>query len=221
MNILHLSFSSRGSASESRGLAARILTHLLAIHPQATVVERMLGDEPLPHIDANYALAQHSATAEVGDQGSIARSDEAIAELRSADVVVIGTPMHNLTVPSSFKAWLDHVVRARKTFDVTSQGKKGLLRDRPVLVAVSSGGRFSGDRARQPDFLTPYLSELLRMIGLRDVHFFSVEGTGGAKDSVARAREEAGQELDRFFESFSKRSPVPGRGALVVGDQGS
>ena len=205
MNILHLSFSSRGSASESRRLAARIMTHLLAIHPHATVVERMLGDEPLPHIDANYALAQHSATAEVGDQGSIARSDAAIAELRSADVVVIGTPMHNLSAPSSLKAWIDHVVRARETFQVTSEGKRGLLPDRPVLVAVSSGGRFSGDRARQPDFLTPYLRELLKMIGLRDIHFFSVEGTGAAQDAVARSREEAGHELEQFFETFSMR----------------
>jgi len=205
MNILHLSFSSRGPASESRRLAARIVTHLLAIRPQAIVVERMFGDEPLPHIDANYALAQHSATAEVGDQGSIAQSDAVIAELRSADVVVIGTPMHNLTVPSSLKAWIDHVVRARETFQVTSEGKTGLLPDRPVLVAVSSGGRFSGDRARQPDFLTPYLRELLKMIGLRDIHFFSVEGTGRAQDSVARSREEADHELEQFFEAFSRR----------------
>jgi FMN-dependent NADH-azoreductase len=206
VKILHLSFSPRGPASESRALARKMLSHLFARYPNATLIERMLGEDPLPHIDADYALAQHSAIAEVHDQGSTARSDAAIAELHGADLVVISTPMHNLTVPSALKSWLDHVVRARSTFDMTSEGKKGKLRDRPVLVAVASGGRFSGERARQPDFLTPYLLELLKMVGLRDVHFFSIEGTGAAEESVARAREEAGLELDRFFETFARDS---------------
>jgi hypothetical protein len=69
-----------------------------------------------------------------------------------ADVVVIGTPMHNLTVPAALKAWIDHVVRARRTFTISAAGKVGTLRDRPVFVAIASGGRFSGERARQPDF---------------------------------------------------------------------
>ena len=105
-------------------------------------------------------------------------SEELIRELESADFVVIGTPMHNLTVPSALKAWIDHVVRARRTFNVTPAGKVGTLRDRPVFVAIASGGRFSGERARQPDFLTPYLKAILGMIGLHDLTFFSVQGTG-------------------------------------------
>jgi FMN-dependent NADH-azoreductase len=169
------------------------------------LVERHYGDDPLPHIDADYAWVQHSAAAEVRQQGSIARSDEAIADLQGADVVVIATPMHNLTVPSTLKCWLDHVVRARRTFAVTREGKKGLLSDRPVFVAVSSGGRFSGERARQPDYLTPYLRALLEIIGLLDVHFFSVEGTGADDASVSAARAAARQRLAEFFESFFQR----------------
>ena len=110
----------------------------------------------ISHVDENYAISQQSS-ADVSQEGTIAQSEELIAEIESSDFVVIGTPMHNFTVPSALKAWIDHVVRARRTFKMTKEGKVGRLHDRPVFVAVSSGGRFSGERARQPDFLTPYL----------------------------------------------------------------
>jgi FMN-dependent NADH-azoreductase len=186
VKILHLSFSSRGLASESIRLASVMLDHLFAIYPHAVLVERMLGDEPLPHIDANYALAQHLAIATAAHHGSIIRSEEAIRTLQA------------------LKAWLDHVVRVRRTFDLTSDGKKGMLHDRPVFIVVASGGRLTGDRARQPDFLTPYLQEVLKMVGLRDVHFFHVEGTGAPEEIVEKARESARMNLERFFDSFAE-----------------
>jgi FMN-dependent NADH-azoreductase len=112
------------------------------------------------HVDESYAIdlgsTQQSFTA-TAQGGSISQSEELIQDLEWADFVVIGTPMHNFTVPSALKAWIDHIVRVRRTFNVTTEGKVGTLRDRPVFIAVSSGGRFSGERARQPDFLTPYL----------------------------------------------------------------
>jgi FMN-dependent NADH-azoreductase len=74
------------------------------------------------------------------------------------------------------KAWIDHVVRVRRTFAITPDGKAGLLRDRPVHVAVVSGGRFTGAFARQPDFLTPYLKVALATIGLHDLRFTAMEG---------------------------------------------
>jgi len=123
--------------------------------------------------------------------------------LESADLVVIGTPMHNFTVPSALKAWIDHVVRIRRTFHVTADGKAGTLRDRPVFFAIASGGRFSG-RARQPDFLTPYLKAILPTIGLHDLTFFSVEGTALGPDAIAEARAMADRALQEYFSS-----PVP------------
>ncbi len=113
--------------------------------------------------------------------------------------MVIGTPMHNMTAPAALKAWIDHVVRARRTFDVTPAGKVGLLDDRPVFVAVASGGRFTGERARQPDFLTPYLRAVLGMVGLRDLTFFSVQGTGAGLDAVAEARAGTDRALAAHF----------------------
>lgn len=199
MNILHLSCSPRGQLAESYRLSQKIVGFLLERDPSATLVNRVIGGAVLPHIDANYALTQHSATADVYADGSVALSDELIRELENADVLVIGTPMHNLTVPSTLKAWIDHVVRARRTFNVGPQGKVGTLRDRPVFIAVASGGRFSGERARQPDFLTPYLSYILGMIGLRNLTFFSVQGTGLGADVVAEARAGTDRVLQDYF----------------------
>ncbi len=135
----------------------------------------------------------------------MSRSEELIQELESADFVVIATPMHNFTVPAALKAWIDHVVRVRRTFDVTAQGKLGALRDRPVFVAVSSGGRFSGDRAHQPDFLTPYLKAILGTIGLHDLTFFSVEGSALGPDALVAARTKADQAMQRFFLRFARQ----------------
>lgn len=157
MKILYVSCSPRGQAAESDRLAQKIIARVMRTEPTATLLKRAIGDGSLAHVDANYALGQGSPTAEISQDGSVTVSEELIRELESADVVVIGTPMHNLSVPSALKAWIDHVVRARRTFNVTRAGKVGTLRDRPVFIAVSSGGVFSGDHARQPDFLTPYL----------------------------------------------------------------
>lgn len=196
--ILFVSCSPRGRAAESHRLAQKIIGHLLEKHPDAIVMERMIGWGTIEHVDENYAIAQASSS-DPSQSGSISVSDELIQELESADVLVIGTPMHNFTVPSVLKAWIDHVVRVRRTFNVTPGGKVGLLRDRPVLVAVASGGRFSGERARQPDFLTPYLKAVLGIIGLRDLAFFSVQGTGFGPDAMAEARTRADQALREHF----------------------
>ena len=197
--ILLLTCSPRGDASESNRLALRIVDRLARAHPQARLVTRALGPLSMPHVDANYALAQHSATAHVTVDGAIARSEELIRELETADAVVLATPLHNLGVPSALKAWIDHVVRARRTFTMSSAGKVGLLRDRPVYVAVAAGGRFSGADARQPDFLTPYLRLILDTIGLHDVTFFSVEGTGAADEAVMASRAWAAEQVDAHF----------------------
>jgi FMN-dependent NADH-azoreductase len=129
----------------------------------------------------------------------MSQSEELIRELESADCVVIATPMHNFTVPSTLKAWIDHVVRVRRTFIATPDGYVGLLRDRPVFVAVSSGGRYSGPRARQPDFLTPYLRACLGTIGLRDLIFFAVEGTALPPDVLGDVKAKTDRELQSYF----------------------
>lgn len=185
--ILHVSCSPRGEAAESYRLSSRIVELLRQREPLATVTHRVIGDGSVPHVDMNYAISQASLH-DVSQEGSMALSEILVQELQGADVVVIGTPMHNLTVPSVLKAWLDHVVRARRTFEITAAGKVGTLHDRPVYLAVASGGRFSGERARQPDFLTPYVKSILAMIGLRDLTVFSVQGTAAGSEALAETR---------------------------------
>jgi FMN-dependent NADH-azoreductase len=206
MRILHVSCSPRGQASESHRLSQNIIGFLLRSTPTAVLVNRVVGNGALPPVDASYAVSQQSLE-DVSQEGSAARSEEMIQELESSDVVVISTPVHNYTVPSALKVWIDHIARVRRTFNVTPNGKVGTLRDRPVFVAVSSGGRYSGTRARQPDFLTPYLQAILGMIGLHNLTFFSVEGTAFGADAVAATRARTDEALQEYFSSF--RPPLP------------
>lgn len=192
MKILHITCSPRGQQSVSYRLSQRVMDRLLARHPAAQIVTRDLWAEPLPHVDGDYAAALGGArdgarTTGARAMSSLALSERLIAELRDADCVIIATPMHNFTVPSALKAWLDHVVRIGVTFNATPEGKIGTLADRPVYIAVSSGGYRTGERARQPDFLEPYLRAILPTIGLKNLSFFSVESTVAGPDATTAA----------------------------------
>lgn len=202
MKILHISCSPRGPASESYWLSQKIIGFLVQRAPAAVLIDREIGGGALTHIDGNYALtlgARQPSAEAISQEGSVARSDKLIQELEQADVLVIATPMHNLTIPSALKAWIDHIARVKRTFSIGPEGKTGLLRDRPVFIAVASGGQYTGKRARQPDFLTPYLKTILATLGLHDLNFFSVEGTAMGPDAVAEARTRAEQSLHEYF----------------------
>ena len=177
MNILHIDSSPR-QQSHSRQLSAAIVEKLLEVAPGADIIRRDLGTDPLPQTVALYAAALASpATLAAPPTGSLDLSEQLIREVEAADAVVIGTPMHNLTIPSVLKAWIDQVLRVGRTMKSTPAGKVGMLRDRPVLIGVGSGGFFTGERANQPDFLTPYLSLSLSSIGLKTQQFFPLQGT--------------------------------------------
>ncbi|NVD70606.1 NAD(P)H-dependent oxidoreductase [Duganella sp. BJB1802] len=198
MKILHITCSPRGPQSVSYRLSQRVMDRLLTQHPAAQIVTRDLCAEPLPHIDGDYATALGGGAKPANGRAasSLALSDRLIAELRDADYVVIATPMHNFTVPSVLKAWLDHVVRIGVTFNVTPEGKVGTLADRPVYIAVSSGGYRTGERARQPDFLEPYLRALLPTIGLKNLSFLSVQATAAGPETTTAAFAAVERELD-------------------------
>jgi FMN-dependent NADH-azoreductase len=177
MNILHIDCSPRPE-SHSRQLSRAIVNKLLEIAPGASIHRRDFAAAPLPHASPDYATTLSSpATLAAPLKGALELSETLIREVEAADAIVIGTPMHNLTVPSVFKAWIDQILRAGRTFKSTPAGKVGMLRDRPVFVGVASGGVFTGDRANQPDFLTPYLSVVLGSIGLKTLQFASVQAT--------------------------------------------
>lgn len=197
--ILHISSSPRGAASASYQLSQQVMRRLLLKHPRAKVVARDLWRDQLPHVDGEYAtaLASRDRAPDGGPGSALARSDGLIAELRAADCVVLATPMHNYTVPSVLKAWIDHVLRIGHTFTATPKGKVGALADRPVYIAISAGGYRTGDKARQPDFLEPYLKAVLGTMGLHDVTVLSVQGLSAGGGQAAEG--EAAAQLERCF----------------------
>jgi FMN-dependent NADH-azoreductase len=192
MNILHIDCSSRPE-SQSRQLSAAIVRKLLEGAPDASISRRDFGATPPPHATPDYATALSSqATLVAPPTGSLDFSEVLIREVEAADVIVIGTPMYNLTVPAVLKAWIDQILRAGRTFMSTPAGKVGMLRDRPVYVGIASGGVFTGERANQPDFLTPYLSVVLASIGLKTLQFLPVQATAFLGQDQARlARDKA------------------------------
>ena len=197
MNILHIDCSPRPE-SHSRQLSAAIVKKLLEVAPGASISRRDFAAAPLPHASPDYATTLSSpATLAAPLRGALELSEALIQEVEAADVVVIGTPMNNLTVPSVLKAWIDQILRAGRTFKSTPAGKVGMLQDRPVFVGIASGGVFTGDRANQPDFLTPYLSVVLGSIGLKTLQFLSVQATAFLdRDQATSARDKALAAID-------------------------
>ncbi|MFK0089716.1 FMN-dependent NADH-azoreductase [Pseudomonas sp. NPDC090755] len=204
MKILHVIASSRGLSSESYKLSQTVINHLMTLNRGSgiRITERGVGG--LGHVDADYAQAV-SKRRDLCDkealQGTLLQSEQLIRELESADCLVIATPMHNLMVPSALKSWLDHVIQADRTFRIGAGGKVGLLHDRPVFIAISSGGTFSTQDAQQPDYLRPWLKTVMASIGLQNVTFFSVEGTAQPPAVLSATRERVEREVATWFSS--------------------
>lgn len=202
MKILHIDCSPRQDAW-SRKLSSLILQRLLDRRRDATVLRLDLGVDPVPHTDTAYATALSNRANFMAAMGGTAlhRSDELIEQLESADLVVLGTPMNNFTVPSSLKAWLDQVIRMGRTMGSTPAGKVGLLADRPVLVAISSGDIFEGESANQPDFLRPYLTTAFTVMGLKSVKYFFLQATARHDESELLKRiEDMAPEIEAAVE---------------------
>jgi FMN-dependent NADH-azoreductase len=178
MQILQIITSARGAESFSTKLSQGIIDKLQAAHPGSTVVVRDLAKHPFPHLEeahlqAYFALAESRSPEQ---QEAVRHSDEAIAEVLAADVLVIGSPLYNFMITSSLKAWLDHLTRANVTFRYTPNGPEGLIKGKQVYLAVASGGVYSEGPMQPYDFATPYLRWMLGFLGMRDVTVARAEG---------------------------------------------
>ncbi|HUI35708.1 MAG TPA: NAD(P)H-dependent oxidoreductase [Stellaceae bacterium] len=184
--------------SASRLIARELVARLQAREPGATTIDRDLAAEPPPHPD--LALYNAILSPEIGpEHPDFALSERYIGELETANWVVIGTPMNNFTVPSTLKAWIDHIVRIRRTFRSTPDGKIGLLRDTPVIVVSAHGGYIGGTPAYQPDFLTPYLRAIFETIGMPRIEFVPLQGVSRGAEQLAKTLAEAREWIDRRF----------------------
>jgi FMN-dependent NADH-azoreductase len=193
--VLVLNSSASGAASVSRQLIADIVARLRAQDPAARVVERDLGSDPVPHLSADAATAiRGGEPANAAQAQAKALSDVLVAELKAADTIVIGAPMYNFGIPSTLKAWFDHVLRAGLTFRYTEAGPEGLLTGKRAIVVESRGGLYSSGPAQGMDAQEPHLRTLLGFMGIGDVSFIRAEKLGfgpeAREQSISAAKAE-------------------------------
>lgn len=194
-NLLVINSSAAREGSVSRELVEFAVDRLLENAPQAQVVRRDLGVNPVPHLDVATLNGVRGTPATDLERDARARSDQLIAELRAADTVVIGAPMYNFGVTTSLRAWFDHVLRAGETFSYSSEGPRGLLGGKRVIVIESRGGLYSEGPAAAVDFQEPYLRHLLGFIGIQEVTFVHAEKIGYGADARKAALDGARQKL--------------------------
>jgi FMN-dependent NADH-azoreductase len=186
--ILNIVSSPRGGASYSIQLADAIIAKLQAAYPGSMVKTVDLARKRWPHLEEAHLTSFFTPVEHHTDKDkeAIRHSDEAIKDIREADILVIGAPMYNFSIHSTLKAWIDHIVRSGITFSYSDKGPEGLVVGKKVYVALASGGIYSEGPARAMDFIEPYLRAILGFIGLKDVTFFRVEGLAlpGVKDTA-------------------------------------
>jgi FMN-dependent NADH-azoreductase len=196
MNVLQLKSSILGSASESSRLADELVALLAEQNPNFNIVERDLGADPVPHLDGARAAAFFAKAGERTEEqrALIDYSDALIAELRRADVLVLGLPMYNFGIPSQLKAWFDHIARAGETFKYTDQGSVGLMTGKKAYVLVARGGVYGGGVHSHTQFVRQFLG----FIGISDVEFIYAEGLAIGPDSRNKSIATARGELRRL-----------------------
>lgn len=189
--VLIVESSARQQGSISRQLTAEFIAQWKAAHPADEVVVRDLAQESVPHLDSDLLGGWMKPADQQNDaeRAALARSNRLTEELLAADVLVLAAPMYNFGIPSTLKAWLDHVLRAGVTFKYTETGPQGLLSGKRAFVLTARGGVYAGGPL---DHQEPYLRQALAFIGIHDVTFIHAEGLNmGAEfqeKGIAQAR---------------------------------
>jgi FMN-dependent NADH-azoreductase len=200
MKLLHLDASILGDHSASRQLSAAIVKRLTAVNPSTQVNRYDLAAEPIGHLTGAEFMAfrggepQDAATKEVA-----VRNAKLLDDFLAADIIVIGAPMYNFSLPSQLKAWLDRVAVAGKTFRYTASGAEGLAKGKRVIVASSRGGFYGeGQPAAVLDHQETYLRGFFGFLGIADITFIRAEGLAVGPDSQKAAMAAAASEVERL-----------------------
>jgi FMN-dependent NADH-azoreductase len=196
-NLLVVTSSASGKASVSNQLVRRAVDALRRNDPEVQVVARDLAEDPLPHLDAEAVAAIRGEPANAVQKAARARSDTVVAEVQWADTLVIGAPMYNFGIPSTLKAWFDHLLRAGITFRYTENGPLGLLQGKRAIVVLARGGLYSEGPAQVLDAQEPHLRALLNFIGIDDITFVRAEKLAMGEEARAEGLALAEGELDR------------------------
>lgn len=193
MKLLHLDSSVLGTASVSRQLSAGIVARYQALHPELTVVYRDLAAEPALHLTGAHMAAFQGAVVEDATMtADLLKGNAYMDELFAADIIVIGAPMYNLSIPTPLKAWIDRIAVAGKTFQYTATGPEGLLKNKRAFIASARGGVYSaGSPTASLEHQESYLIGLLAFLGVTDVTVVRAEGIAFGPEAreaaVARA----------------------------------
>jgi FMN-dependent NADH-azoreductase len=190
--VLVLTSSALGEASVSNRLVREAANALQVRHPAMKVIARDLGGNPVPHLTLDSATAIRGGEPLNEAQAKArALSDELIAELKAAEIIVIGAPMYNFGMASTLKSWFDYVLRAGVTFRYTEKGPIGLLEGKRAIVIVSRGGLYSEGPSQAMDSQEPHLRNLLSFMGIGNVTFIRAEKLAFGPEARAEAIEAA------------------------------
>lgn len=198
MQLLHLDSSVLGDASVSRQLSAQIATRQLVLHPDIHVIRRDLAADPVLHLSgAHMAAFQGAVSDDATINADLAKGNAYMDELFAADILVIGAPMYNLSIPTPLKAWIDRIAVAGRTFRYTATGPEGMLKNKKAFIASARGGMYSaGSPAAALEHQESYLIGLLAFLGVTDVTVVRAEGLAMG----AEARQSA---VDRAMEDIA------------------
>ncbi|AIR87765.1 FMN-dependent NADH-azoreductase [Pseudomonas cremoricolorata] len=179
--VLIIESSARQQDSVSRQLTREFVEQWQASHPDDQITLRDLAVNPVPHLDADLlgGWMKPEAQRSTAEAQALERSNLLTDELLAADVLVLAAPMYNFTIPSTLKAWLDHVLRAGITFKYTPTGPQGLLTGKRAIVLTARGGIHAGAVS---DHQEPYLRQAMAFIGIHEVDFIHAEGLNMSGD---------------------------------------
>ena len=193
MNLLHIDASILGANSVSRKVSAAVVQRLREATPGLEVTYRDLGGEPLAHLSGLHLAAAQGVVPEApAVRQDLAAGQTALADFLAADIVVIGAPMYNFTIPSQLKAWIDRVLVAGTTFRYGPKGVEGLAGDKRVIVAISRGNFYgAGAPAAAAEHVETYLRAVFGFIGVSRLEFIVAEGIQVAPEHREKAVTEA------------------------------
>jgi len=197
MKVLHIDSSILGLNSVSRTLSADIVAAERHRFPDLEVTYRDLATQPIGHLSGAHLAAAQGAVPETPDlQRDIDEGEAILDEFLGADIIVIGAPMYNFSVPSQLKAWIDRIAVAGKTFRYTPNGVEGLAGTKKVIIASSRGGFYGPDTpGASLDHQESYLRGVFGFLGINDLTFVRAEGVNISADQRARSMEAAKAEI--------------------------
>lgn len=196
--VLRIDSSLFKENSVSQQLAEELIDKLASKYPNLNVKLRNLNEEGVPHLDTDWVTALSTIPEQRSDdqKRKVGYSDQLIAEVQNADILVIGAPMYNFNIPSVLKSWFDHIARADVTFAYTSEGPQGLLTNKTAYVITTRGGLY---KDQPTDTQVPFIKLFLGFVGITDVKLIYAEGLSMGNDQRNTGLAEARASIDELL----------------------